>query len=48
MHQWFEEQVRRTPNAIAVTFEGRNLTYQELNERANLLATYLRSQGSRS
>ncbi|WP_458462958.1 non-ribosomal peptide synthetase, partial [Paenibacillus sp.] len=34
----FEQQVRRTPSATAITFEGESLTYAELNERANQLA----------
>ncbi len=44
-HQMFEEQVERTPEAIAVTFEGQQLSYRELNERANQLANYLRKLG---
>ena len=42
IHELFEEQVERTPDAIAVTFERQQLTYQELNVRANQLAHYLR------
>jgi len=38
----FEEQVERTPNNIAVVFEGTELTYKELNEKSNQLARYLR------
>jgi aspartate racemase len=45
IHQLFEEQVERTPDAIAVVFEDRQLTYRELNERSNQLARYLRKQG---
>jgi non-ribosomal peptide synthetase component F len=41
----FEEQVERTPDAIAVGFEGKSLTYRELNERANKLGHYLRARG---
>ena len=41
IHQLFEEQVVRTPNNIAVVFEDKKLTYQELNNRANQLAHYL-------
>ncbi len=37
----FEEQVRKSPNNIAVVYEERELTYQELNQRANSLAHYL-------
>src|SRR5262249_1536774 len=38
-------QARRTPDAIAVVCEGRELTYGTLNERANQLAHLLRSHG---
>ena len=37
----FEEQVERTPGAVAVVYEEQSLTYRELNERANQLAHYL-------
>jgi amino acid adenylation domain-containing protein len=39
----FEEQVEKTPDNIAVVFEGQQLTYAELNRRANKLAHYLRT-----
>ena len=42
--QLFEEQVQKTPDSIAVVYEGITLTYQSLNEQANQLANYLRSQ----
>ncbi|MEH2221001.1 MAG: amino acid adenylation domain-containing protein [Nostoc sp.] len=45
IHQLFEEQVARTPDAVAVVFENQHLTYHELNCRANQLAHYLRSLG---
>ena len=45
IHQLFEEQVERAPDAVAVVFEGEQLTYQQLNARANQLALYLRSLG---
>jgi amino acid adenylation domain-containing protein len=45
VHHLFEEQVERTPEAVAVLFEQQQLTYRELNVRANQLAHYLRSQG---
>ncbi|GAX45461.1 amino acid adenylation [Tolypothrix sp. NIES-4075] len=45
IHQLFEEQVQRTPDAVAVVFENQQLTYQQLNYRANGLAHYLRSLG---
>ncbi|MCL9807005.1 amino acid adenylation domain-containing protein [Flavobacterium amniphilum] len=38
----FEEQVEKTPDAIAVIFEELQLTYRELNEQANQLGHYLR------
>lgn len=41
----FEEQVRLTPNAIAIVFENIQLTYSELNKKANRFAAYLRSKG---
>ena len=43
--QLFEEQVEKTPDNIAVVFENQQLTYRELNERANSLAYYLRDKG---
>lgn len=42
VHQLFEQQAGRTPEARAVIFEGTLLTYRRLNERANQLAHYLR------
>ncbi|MEL6748819.1 MAG: amino acid adenylation domain-containing protein, partial [Pseudomonadota bacterium] len=39
----FEAQVEQTPDNIAVSFEGKTLTYQQLNARANQLAHHLRS-----
>jgi amino acid adenylation domain-containing protein len=45
IHQLFEEQVERTPDAVAVVFEQQQLTYRELNSRANQLAHYLRTLG---
>src|SRR5262249_33100552 len=41
----FEEQAARTPDAAAVTFEDKLLTYRELNAKANQLAHYLQAQG---
>jgi len=45
INQLFEEQVERTPDAVALVFEGRSITYQELNARANQLAHHLRGAG---
>src|SRR6201995_2222853 len=47
IHQLFEEQVARTPEATAVVFEETELSYAELNRRANQLAHYLRELGVR-
>ena len=41
LHQLFEEQVKKTPDNIAVSFENRQLTYQQLNQRANQVAHHL-------
>lgn len=43
----FDEQVARAPQAVAVGFEGRELTYAELDERATVLAARLRASGVR-
>lgn len=43
--QLFEAQVAKTPEAVAVSFEGENTTYDELNRRANQLAGYLLERG---
>ena len=45
VHQLFEEQVKKTPDEVAVLFEQEQLTYQELNSQANKLAHYLQSMG---
>ena len=45
IHQLFEEQVVKTPDAIAIVFEAEKLTYQQLNQQANQLARYLQSFG---
>ncbi len=45
IHQLFEIQAQKTPNSMALAFEGRRLTYQELNHKANQLAHYLIEEG---
>src|SRR5262249_35929902 len=45
LHQLFEEQARRDPEAVAVVFEDQQLTYAQLNARANRLAHHLRRSG---
>lgn len=45
IHHLFEMQVERTPDTIAVVFEDQEITYHELNRRANQLAHYLRKLG---
>jgi len=45
LHELFEEQVERTPEALALVFENEHLTYRELNCRANQLAHYLQGLG---
>jgi amino acid adenylation domain-containing protein len=45
VHELIEEQVERTPEAVAVVFEGQVRTYRQLNERANQLARHLRGLG---
>ncbi|HET8842497.1 MAG TPA: amino acid adenylation domain-containing protein, partial [Ktedonobacteraceae bacterium] len=47
LHQLVEQQARRSPDAIAVMYEEEQLTYHELNRRADQLALYLRQQGIR-
>ncbi|HZO71111.1 MAG TPA: amino acid adenylation domain-containing protein, partial [Ktedonobacteraceae bacterium] len=45
VHEMFEALVRRTPDAVALVFEQEYLSYQELNDRANHVASYLRRAG---
>ncbi len=48
VHEMFEAQVERTPGQIAAVHRDEELTYRELNARANKLAHYLRKLGVRS
>jgi amino acid adenylation domain-containing protein len=45
IHELFQQQVEQSPDAIALAYEGEQLTYKELNERANQVAHYLISRG---
>lgn len=45
VYELFEEQSGRTPNKVAVSFEGKGLTYKELNDKSNRLAVQLRHKG---
>jgi amino acid adenylation domain-containing protein/non-ribosomal peptide synthase protein (TIGR01720 family)/FkbM family methyltransferase len=45
LHELFELQVERTPDALAVAFEAQRLTYRELNEWSNRLAHRLQKLG---
>ena len=48
IHQLFEQQAEKTPDAIAITYESQKLTYKELNKKANQLGFYLRKIGVKS
>ena len=45
VHELFAEQVTRTPDKIALIFEGKKFTYRQLDEMSNILAHYLREKG---
>ena len=45
IHELFELQAQRTPDATALVYREQTLTYQELNQRANHLAQHLRALG---
>ena len=47
VHELFEAQVDRTPDAVAVVCEDESLTYDELNGRSNQLAHHLRTSRHR-
>lgn len=46
IHELFEEQAEKTPDNVALIYEDQCLTYQEVNERSNKVADYLRSLGA--
>ncbi len=45
IHELFEAQVARTPDAVAIEFQSSTLTFAELNRRANRVAHFLRGRG---
>ncbi|MFT3774237.1 MAG: amino acid adenylation domain-containing protein [Minicystis sp.] len=45
VHQWFERQADATPDAPAATYDGKTLTYRELDQRANQVAHHLKKLG---
>lgn len=45
VHELFEAQAARTPDAVAIVFKGASLTYRELDQRANGMAEILRTRG---
>jgi amino acid adenylation domain-containing protein/thioester reductase-like protein len=45
IHELIEQRVSNTPNAVALVYKDQQLTYRELNERANQLAHYLKKKG---
>ncbi|MBE9178538.1 amino acid adenylation domain-containing protein [Oculatella sp. LEGE 06141] len=47
LHEWVEAQVAKTPDAVALCFEEQQLTYRELDRRANQVAHHLRGVGVR-
>lgn len=44
IHELFEEQARKTPNNIALVYEGQQLTYADLNNKSNQLARHIRAK----
>jgi len=45
VHELIEEQAQRTPQAVAVAYGGQQISYRELDERANRIAHYLKGLG---
>ncbi len=46
IHQLIEDQTEKNPNSVAVIFQEQQLTYQQLNQKANQLAHYLKTLGA--
>lgn len=46
LSKWFEHNVRKQPNAVALSAEEQTMTYAELNEQANRLARHLQKNGA--
>ena len=45
LDQWFQAQARRTPDRVAVAFEGQSWTYRELDQRSGVVASRLQAAG---
>lgn len=45
LHEFFEAMVKENPNNIAIVYDGNKITYNDLNNKANIIASYLRSVG---
>ncbi|MGB7606439.1 MAG: condensation domain-containing protein [Lutisporaceae bacterium] len=48
VHKLFEDQVEKTPDAIALVFGNESITFRELNKKANQLACFLKKKGIKS
>ncbi len=47
LHSYFEEQAKKNPDKTAITYDGKKMSYQELNEKSNQLARVLLSMGGK-
>ncbi|MTI25701.1 condensation domain-containing protein, partial [Fulvivirga kasyanovii] len=45
IHQLFEEQVEMHPKKLAIEYDGKSLSFSELNKKVNVLANHLRNEG---
>ncbi|MDQ0232873.1 non-ribosomal peptide synthetase [Metabacillus malikii] len=45
LHEWVEEIVQKSPDQVAIVFEDKEITYRDLNSRANELGAFLRKKG---